>query len=594
VPLPLPPGEGWGEGPTAATRVTSPPLSSPHPDPLPEGEGRRKWLVALVLALLVAVLYAQTGRFDSLDFDDQEYVYENGEVLDGLTGHGAAWAFTAFHSANWHPLTWLSHMLDVQIFGADPGAHHLVNAGLHAANAVLLFLVLRAATSAFWPSAIVAALSAVHPLNVESVAWISQRKSVLSTLFLFLALAAYVRWTRRGGNGRFVAVAALLALGLLAKPMLVSAPLLFLVFDFWPLERFGGSATARKLFLEKTPFFALAAGSSIVTAVAQARWGAVASAFPLGARVANALDAMVTYPGAAIWPARLACFYPHPASFGASTRPLAAISALALLLAITALAGTTRKSRPWLLFGWAWYLIALAPVAGIVQVGMQARADRYTYVPMIGIFVAVVWEIAERVRGRAAARMAAVSGTVLALVAFAALAFEQVGTWRNAETLYSHALGVTRNNWLAANNLGNAWLRQHDYEAALELFERAARIKPDYEQAFYNQGVALMNLSRPEEALEAYRKSLRLDPSNTDGWVNSGFVLLQLGRTSEGLKAYETALSQKPDDPLALYGAAAARAGLGDRGAALGYLARLDRADPARAADLRRRLGAAP
>ena len=551
----------------------------------------RRWLVALALTLLVAAVYSQTGRFDSLDFDDQEYVFANPTVLRGLTPAGIGWALTAFHSANWHPLTWMSHMLDVQLFGADPGAHHLVNAGIHAANAILLFLILRAATSRFWPSAFAAALFAVHPLNVESVAWVSQRKSLLSTLLLLLTLGAYVLWTRRGGAWRYAAVAALLALGLLAKSMLVSAPLLLLVFDFWPLGRLGDVAAGRKRVLEKLPLFALAAGSSLATMLAQAKWGAVASAFPLGERIANALDSAVNYLGAAVWPAGLACFYPHPASAGGSTRLVDAVGAGVLLLAVTALVIAVRRSRPWLLFGWAWYLIALTPVIGLVQVGMQARADRYTYVPMIGIFVAVVWEIAERVSGSSVARHAATALGALAVIAFAVAAFAQAETWRSAETLYTHALRVTKNNWLASNNLGNAWLSQHDYEAALDLFEQAARIKPDYEQAWYNQGVALMNLSRPEDALEAYQHNLRLDSSNTDGWVNSGFVLLQLGRLQEGLKAYETALSQRPEDPLALYGIAAARAGMGDRAGALQYLARLERVDPGRAAELRRQLG---
>jgi Tfp pilus assembly protein PilF len=553
----------------------------------------RAWAVALVLAVLVAVVYAQSGRFDSLDFDDQEYVYRNPPVLRGLTAGGVAWALTAFHSANWHPLTWISHMLDVQLFGADPGAHHLVNAGFHVLNAALLFLILRAATSAFWPSAFVAALFAVHPLNVEPVAWISQRKSLLSTLFLLLALEAYMLWTRRGGGWRYGAVIALLALGLLAKSMLVSAPLLFLAFDFWPLGRLGDQAAGRKRLIEKIPLFVLAAGSSIATLLAQAKWGAVASAFRFRERVENALDSTVTYLGDAVWPARLACFYPHPASTGGSTRFVDAMSAGVLLLAITALVIAVRRSRPWLLFGWAWYLFALAPVIGIVQVGMQGRADRYTYVPMIGIWVAVVWEFAECVRGSKVVRLAASTAGALAVGAFGVAAYVQAGTWRNAETLYTHALHVTQNNWLASNNLGNAWLAQHDDQGALGLFEQAARIKPDYEQAWYNQGVALMNLSRPEESLEAYAENLRLDPSNTDGWVNAGFVLLQLGRLQEGLKAFEKALSQRPEDPLALYGIAAARAGLGDGAGALQYLARLERLDPVRAADLRRNLSLA-
>ncbi len=564
-----------------------------------EGEGREArfatWAVAVGLALLVTALYARSVGFDSLDFDDGEYVYANPNVLAGLTARGIAWALRAFHSANWHPLTWVSHMLDVQLFGPWPGPHHLVNAAFHAANAVILFLVLKAATSAFWPSALVAALFAVHPLNVESVAWISQRKSVLSTLFLFLAVGAYVSWTRRGGARRYLAVALLLALGLLAKPMLVSAPLLLLVLDFWPLARSEGPGRIRRLLLEKVLLFALAAAASAATVLAQSKWKAMAPGanYAIGVRISNALVSGVTYLRDAVWPAGLACFYPHPATLGERIGLVPTAGAAALLIVITALAVATRRSHPWLLFGWAWYLTSLAPVIGLVQVGSQARADRYTYVPMIGIFVAVVWELSSRVRERLAAPEVAAAVASVILGAFAVLAFVQVGYWRDGGSLYTHALAVTRRNWLVSNNLGNFWLGRDDPKRALSAFQEAARMKPDYEEAYYNEGVALMALSRPTEAVQAYRENLRLDPSNTDGWVNLGFALLTLRRVSEGLEAYETALSQRRDDPMALHGAAVARATLGDSARALEYLARLERVDPARALDLRRDLGIA-
>jgi tetratricopeptide (TPR) repeat protein len=543
----------------------------------------------------VAVLYARTARFASLDFDDQEYVYDNPNVLCGLTGESVAWALTAFHSANWHPLTWISHMADVDLFGTKPGPHHLVNVAFHAANAVLLFLVLEAATSASWPSAAAAALFAVHPLNVESVAWISQRKSVLSTLFLILAIGAYTRWSRGGRPRDGVFTALFLALGLLCKPMLVTAPLLFLLLDFWPLSRRGEDAALRELMLEKIPLLVLAAGAAAATLLAQARWNAVAATanFPTGARISNALVSLVLYLRDAVWPMRLAAFYPHPASMGKTIGVPAAIAAAVVLLAFTGLCVMLRRSHPWLLFGWAWYVVALVPVIGLVQVGSQARADRYTYVPMIGIFVAAVWEIAAQVKARRLVPRAAAVIAVVALGSLSFLSFSQVATWRDAEQLYTHALRVTRSNWLATNNLGNFWLERGELQKALPLFREAARIKPDYEMAYYNEGVALMRLSRPADALLAYRENLRLDPSNTDGWINLGYVLLQLGRVPEGLQAYETALSQRGEDPLGLYGAAAARAALGDqRGAAL-YLGRLERVDLARASELRKALASA-
>jgi hypothetical protein len=547
----------------------------------------RSAAVAVGLVLFVTAVYARSGRFESLDFDDAEYVFANPNVLAGLTWHGVGWALTTYHSANWHPLTWISHMSDIQLFGAEPGAHHLVSVFFHAVNALALFFVLKAATSAFWPSALVAALFAVHPLNVESVAWISQRKSVLSTLFLLLTVGAHVSWTRRGGARRYFAVAFLLGLGLLSKPMLVTAPLLLLVLDFWPL--------GRRPFrvLEKAPLFSLAVASSAVTLLAQSRWKAIAPGanYSIGVRTSNALVSCVDYLRDVVWPVGLAGFYPHPATLGEKIGLVPTLGAATMLAAITTLAVTARHGHPWLLFGWAWYLISLAPVAGLVQVGSQSRADRYAYVPMIGIFVAVVWELASQARRvRVAPKIVAVAA-LLVVGALSAVAFQQAGYWRNGETLYSRALLVTRRNWLASNNLGNFWLGRGEPWRALAFFRQAATMKPDYEEAYYNEGVALMALSRPAEAVQAYRKNLRLDSSNTDGWVNLGIALLKLRRVPEALQSYETALRQRRDDPIALHGAAVARAALGDSRGALEYLGRLQRVDPMQASELRRDLG---
>lgn len=563
--------------------------------------GRREWLApaaaAVTLVLLVAVIYARTGWFEAQgDFDDNEYVYANEHVLAGLSSSSIGWAMTAFHAANWHPLTWISHMLDVELFGAAPGPHHLVNTALHAANAVLLFLVLRAATSALWPSAMVAALFAVHPLNVETVAWVSQRKSLLSTFFLFLAIGAYVAWTRRRSARKAVLCAVLLGLGLLAKPMLVSAPLLLFALDFWPLERLESFASARKLVLEKVPLFALAGGVSAATVLAQSAGGAVAptATYPFGERIANGLIAAVLYLRDALWPAKLAPFYPHPASIGERTSPLATAGAAVLLLAITALALATRRTRPWLLFGWAWFAIAVAPVIGLIQVGSQSRADRYTYVPMIGIFVAVVWEIAARVRERAGARKIAAAAAAASVAALAVVAVRQVDFWRDGRTLFHYAITVTQRNWFAANNIGTFLMKKRDLAGALASFEQSARWKPDYEEAWYNQGFVLNEMQRYPEAVAAFQTNLRLAPGNVDGWNGYGYALVALRRYPEALRAFETALSQKTDDAMALHGAAAMRASLGDRAGALQYLARLERVDRLRASALRRDLGSAP
>jgi tetratricopeptide (TPR) repeat protein len=545
----------------------------------------------------VALVYGGVANHAFVNFDDGGYVTANPNVLSGLTGDGLRWAMTAFRNANWHPLTWVSHMADVELFGPEPGAHHVVNAVLHAANGVVLFLVLRAATSAFWPSTLVAALFAVHPLNVESVAWVSQRKSVLSTLFLFLTLGAYLSWVRRGGTGRRLLVAILFALGLLAKPMLVSVPLLLLLLDFWPLARGReGRTDARALGVEKLPLFALSAASVVTTLIAQSSGRAVAStgAYPIGERLANAAVSCVTYLCDAVWPTGLACFYPHPASIGERTGLLQALGAAALLAGITWLAVAARRSRPWLLFGWAWYLISLVPVIGLVQVGSQTRADRYTYVPMIGIFIALVWELACRVRGRDIARRVASAAGGVAVAALGIVAFLQVRTWRDDEALYTRALRVTRDNWLASNNLGNVWLSRGEPARALTVFQDAVRMKPDYEQARYNEGLALEALERPEEAVGAFRESVRLDPGNVDGWTHLGIGYLVLQRAPEGLEACERALVLRPDDALALHGATIACAAMGKDARALEFLARLARADPAKAAEVRRRLGVAP
>ncbi len=566
----------------------------PATEPAPTSGGSASNVVAIGLVLLVAALYARTFQFAAQgDYDDDEYVYTNVDVLQGVTAEGVRWAVTAYHAANWHPLTWISHMTDVELFGREPGPHHLVNAGFHAANAVLLFFVLRVATGAFWPSAIVAALFAVHPLNVESVAWISQRKSVLSTLFLFLAMGAYVSWTRHRGLGRASLVVLLLALGLLAKPMLVTAPLLFLVLDFWPLKRLESLSDLRPRLLEKIPLFAVAAGSSAATLIAQKAGGAVASTtdYPIVERIANALVSTVLYLRDAAWPGRLACFYPHPASIGERTSLLEAFGALILLLVFTVLAVVSRRTRPWLLFGWTWFLIALAPVIGLIQVGSQSRADRYMYVPMIGILVGVVWEIASRAGENLAARRAAALAGAATLAIFAAIAFVQIGTWRDGETLNTHALRVTHRNWLAANNLGTFKMKKNDMVGALASFQDSARFKTDYEEAYYNEGVALNALGRYPEAVEAFHRNLDLAPRNTDGWDHVGYALVALKRYPQALKAFETALSQRPNDAMALHGAAAMHDTLGDRNGALQYLARLEQVDDVRAMELRRDMG---
>ena len=523
------------------------------------GRAKARAAVAGALVLAVAAIYTPTLGHGFVDLDDSEYVYENPRVSAGLEAGGVRWAFTTFHAANWHPLTWLSHMLDVELFGAAPAGHHATSVGLHALNSVLVFLGLEALTLAFWPSAAVAALFAVHPLRVESVAWVAERKDLLCALFGLLACGAYVNWARKGGGARYLAVAGLFALALMSKPMLVTLPVLLLLVDYWPLGRL---RRARDLWLrsrEKLPLFALSTLSSWITYVAQAGGGATAAAerFPLGDRLLNAALSYVAYLGQTVWPRALAAFYPHPNAHGARVALVPALGAAFGLVAATWIVVARRARRPWLVVGWLWFAVALVPVIGVVQVGSQARADRYTYLPLVGIFVIAAWGASA-----ACARWRVPSGAVAAfagaaLLAYGATARAQVASWRDSETLYRRALAVTQSNFLAWNNLGVAQLERGEPSLALESFERAVRIKADYASAWYNAGVALNRLDQPVRAVAAYRESLRLDARNADGWANLGASLRMLGVRDESIASYRRALALAPDHPVARAGLSA-------------------------------------
>ena len=576
------------------------------------GRGRRigtAW-AALGLVLLVAAVYAPVRGHEFVNLDDGEYVYENPEVLGGLGGGSVLWAFTTGYAANWHPLTWVSHMADVTLFGSAPGAHHLVNAVLHAANAVLLFAALETLTGAFWRSAAVAALFAVHPLNVQSVAWISERKNVLSTLFWLLAMLAYAAYARRPSPRRMGLVAFLLALGLMCKPMLVTLPLVLLVLDYWPLGRFGrpeGEAHGtiverlRPLLVEKIPLFALVLLSSAVTWLVQSKALAAASAaaYPFGDRVANAAISYGRYLRDAAWPSALSCFYPHPRSIGEPVAWGIAAAWSVALVALTLLAWRSRRRHPVFAAGWSWYLVTLVPVIGLVQVGSQERADRYVYVPLIGIFMAVVWGLFG-LNGPMRARVSIRAGmTAIAVVAIPILfrrrrstvARAEAGFWRDGETLYSRSIQLDARNWLAWNNLGTFRLDRKDFPAALGCFDRAASIWPDFADAHYNRGVALQALGRPFEAIPAYERALEIAPENWHGWVNAGLALAEAGRNRNAIASYARALEIRPDDPHALYGLVLSYDTLGDRTRAFAALDRLRRVDPQRARSL---IGPAP
>jgi protein O-mannosyl-transferase len=522
-----------------------------------------KWLaVAAALVALTVAAYSGVTRLQFVPLDDQGYVYENPHVTAGLTVDGLRWALTSGEQANWHPLTWLSHMLDVQCFGLDPRYHHLTSLFIHALNVVVLFAVLARTTGAAGRSACVAALFAVHPLHVESVAWVAERKDVLSTFFWLLTTAAYVRYARAPGGWRLAAVGASLALGLMSKPMLVTVPFVFLLLDVWPLRRLPfalapgseprGLRTARgraavALVREKIPLFVLAAASCVITLVVQARGGAVRSidAAPVGARIANALVSYVWYLVQTVWPSRLAVFYPYVRSIPIWQTG----AALAALAAITWLAVRARRRQAYLLVGWLWYLGTLVPVIGFVQVGTQSMADRYTYVPLIGVFLMVVWGVSDAVARWPGRRIALTGASVVIIIACTATTRAQVTHWTDAWALWTRALAVTRDNEAAQIAVGAMLGMQGRNEDAIAHFEEALRIAPDSAAAHRAFGLALINLRRFPEALEHLTLAVRHRPAFADAQHDLGVALMEMGRPADAIPRFLEALRLDPNRP---------------------------------------------
>lgn len=525
---------------------------------------RRSLILAILVVVTVAV-YWQVGAHDFVGYDDDTYVAENPVVKRGLTADGIAWAFTTTHVSNWHPLTWISHMLDVELFGVAPGRHHLVNVFLHALNAALLFLVISGMTGAPWRSGFVAALFALHPLHVESVAWVAERKDLLSAFFWMLAMGAYVRYAERPGPARYWPVALFFVLGLLSKPMLVTLPFVLLLLDVWPLRRLAWAAPSpdppparfpavspRRLLAEKLPLFALSAVSSVVTYLAQQAGGSLNTLehYPLQVRAANAVVAYVGYLGKTVWPARLAVFYPHPGA----DRPLwVPVGALLGLSALTALALRESRRRPYLGVGWLWYLGTLVPVIGLVQVGAQAMADRYTYVPLIGVFIAIAWGAADAVSVWPRRRyVLGASGTVV-LVAALLATWLQAGWWRNTTTLFQRAIDVTSKNWIAHGNMGVALERQGRLDEAVAHYREALRIAPGSPYLLNNMGYALSRQWKIGEAIACYREALRLKPDYAHARRNLGKALEESGLIDDAIATYREALRINPDDGVIHY-----------------------------------------
>jgi len=526
-------------------------------------------LICAVLTLGTAALYWPITSHPFINFDDLQYVADNPHVNTGLGVTNFVWAFTTSEQANWHPITWLSHQLDCTLFGLNPGAHHLVNLLYHVANTLLLFLFLRNATGTVWRSAFVAALFAWHPMHVESVAWASERKDVLSTFFWLLTLLAYLRYARnvagdvspqtrsaRRAVVYYVAALIFCACGLMSKPMVVTLPFVLLLLDFWPLNRIsklrfqssnsGDSGcqpvSTLRLSLEKVPFFILVIAGSVATYLAQAGGGAV-SKIHVGERLTNAALAYARYTAKIFWPTDLAVLYPHPRHW-----PVAlALGAVALLVIWTALCVCRWRQNPYLAMGWLWFLGTLVPTIGLIQVGAQSMADRYTYVPSIGFFIAVTWGAAELFAKRESGKIILPLIGGAALVGCVAATACQISLWRDSITLFRHAIDVTIDNYAAENVLGKAYERLGDNGHALYLYQWSVETEPRFPQSQFNLAMLLLTLGRTDEALQHLQAAAALEPRDADIQFDLGIYFTQHASWTNALNCFSNSVLVRPD-----------------------------------------------
>lgn len=552
----------------------------------------------LLLGFMTLFAYWQVGSNEFINFDTYSYIHENPHVRSGLTLENVIWSFTSTYKANWHPLTWLSHMLDVQLFGLAAGPHHLVNLLLHIVNSLLLFYLFRVMTRVIWPSFLVAALFAIHPLHVESVAWVAERKDVLSSCFWILTLISYCRYVEQPGVKRYAVVFLFLGLGLMAKSMLVTLPFVLLLLDYWPLGRFKAgmvgeeSASAyslTKLIWEKVPLFLLAAISSAITFYAQHTWDSVVSiqGFPITARGANSLVSYLAYLGKAIWPAQLAIFYPFR-----NLPPWQVVTAALLFSAICFMVVRYSKSRPWLMVGWLWYLGTLVPVIGLVQVGNQAMADRYSYIPLIGIFIIIAWSLAEFVTTRPRLKSVIIAMISVLLVMLVVTTRVQVRHWRNNISLFKQTLASTASNPLAHYNLARSLSELGRFDEADLHFAEALRLEPatalthfgygknlenqgkvaqaeihyeialrlDVEQLYYSHALhvnlGIIDALRGDfaKARAHFREAVRIDPEYGDAHYNLANVMADQGRHDQAIRHFSEALRIEPKYAEAFYG----------------------------------------
>lgn len=521
-------------------------------------------MIAFVLTFMVAVVYLPALHFGFINYDDPLYVTQNAHVKMGVTLEGFLWAFRDFGSSNWHPLTWLSHMIDWQWFGDNAGGHHATNILLHAGNAILLFILFRVLTGTLWQSAFMAALFAVHPVNVESVAWIAERKNLLSTFLGLVTLIFYAFYIRNPDWKRYLPIFVIFALGLMAKPMLVTLPFLLLVLDYWPGRRMiaesphghsaeaSGEADARThpqfsfsaLLLEKIPLILLSFISIGVTLLAAERGGSLKSLdhFPLLVRFGNTFGSYASYLGKFICPRDLAVFYPHSGTFDA----LQTATSLIAIFSITLIVMMQSRKRPYLTVGWLWFLGTLVPVIGLVQVGLQSMADRYLYFPMIGLLIMLIWGAADLGKKNAAMRLSMVLlGVALILGAF----FEtrqQLKHWRSSRLLFEHTLAVTGPNAVVYSNLAHALFEEGDWKGAEENYRNAIRCDPKYANVHANLGAVLDRQGRSGEALEEYRKGITLNPGHADAHYHVGLMMEGQGNFPDADRHYGEAQNSDP------------------------------------------------
>ena len=518
--------------------------------------------ISIFLIALTWAVFGQTGNYQFVNYDDPLYVLDNAHVRAGLTWRGIAWAFTHVHSQNWHPLTTMSHMLDCQLFGVNPGAHHLVNVFFHSIAAVLLFILLAQITNSIWASAFVAAVFAIHPLRVESVAWIAERKDVLSGMFFMLTLLAYFRWTRKQTVGRYLAMSILFACGLMSKPMLITTPIILLLLDYWPLNRSqksevtGQRSTIGKLIWEKAPLFALSIGSCFATLWAQHFALGSTQFLPLQWRVTNALFSYFEYVRQMFWPVDLIPFYVHPENRLEIWRLLiAAIS----LIALTAIVIVRRKQNPYLLVGWLWYLVMLIPVIGIVQVGLQGHADRYTYLPQIGLDIALVWLIWDLTKSCLPRRSASAkagraqkiglsAAAAIVLITLSSLSWKQTTHWRDTEALWRHTLAVTPDSDVAHAGLGGILFVRGQIDESIDHYERALRLRDGNVAAHFGLGRALAAKQKTDPAIFHFQKALSIQPDNIGASNDLGVMFASKGEIREAISAWQQSLSFDPDN----------------------------------------------